>query len=931
VGSSLDRNMRNKAVFPLANEILIALLLVFFPSLGDAATYYKIEVSAGSGGAISPSGSVQVPQGSRATFRINPSANYAIKEVLVNGESIGAKAFYTFKAIRSNQTITANFVPTKVIISATADLNGTISPSGQVTVKYKGSRTFHVTPRTGHEIADVQVNGVSVGSVSRYRFQHITSNQTISASFAPRQVTVSATAGSNGTISPSGQVAVKYNGSQTFHITPDTGHVIADVQVDGVSLGRVSSYTFQHVTSKQTISASFAPEHVAVRTTAALNAPSYQTAPLAALALLLSDEIEIIATAGSNGTISPSGRVLVPYGGSQTFTIAPSPGYQIGDVLVDGASVGSVTGYEFSSVSKPATIIAAFVPSQITISATADSYGTISPSGQVLVPYGGSQTFTITPSPGYQIGDVQVDGVSVGKVPSYSFTEVSRDQSISCTFASDSTPAGVTLAWDPVTEPTSAKYRIHLGLASLSYDQHFEAGNATTYTLTGLEVGRTYYAAATTYVTSGGESGFSNEVSFTVTTQAASASSSQAFAVTSSGGATASARRRSEASATSSRVEAGKRPVEKKPGKPGVKDSKREDRERTSPTKPLIVAGLGFFPESGGIIELFDLQELGELPIYVDWPEYFTANGETRLATGDLDGDGRDEIVIGFASVPGNPDVPGGLFHVLAHDYSLIAWGRVQWAEYNRANGETRPAVGDMDGDGKTEIIIGLGPGGQGKCEVFSLQGGKLVHKGWLSLDWQDYDVASGETRPALGDLNGDGRAEVVVGLGQVPDNPGMAGGMFRLFGNDKKALGWGRSDWSDYNRLNGETWPAVGDINGDGKSEIILGLGNRGAGRVEIMGYDPASGKFAHKAWKRLPWSDYNEAFGETRPVARSIDDDPADEILIGLGRGGRGTMLLFDDAENKYTPLASFQLQWSEYNLANGETWPAIFMRQP
>jgi hypothetical protein len=483
--------------------------------------------------------------------------------------------------------------------------------------------------------------------------------------------------------------------------------------------------------------------------------------------------------------------------------------------------------------------------------------------------------------------------------------------------------AGVILAWDPVNEPTLAGYRIHLGSASRSYDQRFEAGKGTTYTLKGLEVGKTYYAAATTVVTSGAESGFSNEVSFTVTAQMASASGTgtetvapastgQTATTTSSGTGTARVAPASTAQTSGTTSSSG-------------------TEQGISPTKPLIVAGYGFFTESGGLIELLDLEGIGQLPIYVDWPEYFTANGETRLAVGDLDGDGRDEIVIGFASVPDNPDVSGGRFLVLHHDYSLIGWGRVSWDEYNRTNGETRPAIGDMDGDGKAEIVVGLGPGGQGQCEVFSLQNGQLVHKSWLSLDWQDYNVASGETRPALGDVNGDGRAEVVVGLGQVPDRPGMAGGMFRLFGNDGKPLGWGRTDWSDYNQLNGETWPAVGDTNGDGKSEIILGLGNRGAGRFEIMRYDSAFGTFAHKAWNCLSWSDYNQALGETRPVARSMDDDLAHEILVGLGRGARGMMQLFDDAQTEYTPLASLQLLRPEYNTANGETWPVIFVQQP
>ncbi len=69
--------------------------------------------------------------------------------------------------------------------------------------------------------------------------------------------TITATAGENGTISPSGATGVYENGSATYTITPNTSYVIDDVLVDGVSVGAVDSYTFKNVTKAHTISASF--------------------------------------------------------------------------------------------------------------------------------------------------------------------------------------------------------------------------------------------------------------------------------------------------------------------------------------------------------------------------------------------------------------------------------------------------------------------------------------------------------------------------------------------------------------------------------------------------------------------------------------------------------------------------------------------------
>jgi hypothetical protein len=68
----------------------------------------------------------------------------------------------------------------------------------------------------------------------------------------------------------------------------------------------------------------------------------------------------ITASAGENGTISPSGSVSVTDGGSQAFTITPSNGYRVVSVLVDGSSVGAVTTYTFTNVTANRTISATF-------------------------------------------------------------------------------------------------------------------------------------------------------------------------------------------------------------------------------------------------------------------------------------------------------------------------------------------------------------------------------------------------------------------------------------------------------------------------------------------------------------------------------------------------------------------------------------------
>jgi|GEM_PF-1224812 len=82
----------------------------------------------------------------------------------------------------------------------------------------------------------------------------------------PDTFTITATAGANGSISPSGAVTVNNGASQTFTITAGTGYDIADVLIDGASVGAVSTYTFTNVTANHTISASFAESATGIGT-----------------------------------------------------------------------------------------------------------------------------------------------------------------------------------------------------------------------------------------------------------------------------------------------------------------------------------------------------------------------------------------------------------------------------------------------------------------------------------------------------------------------------------------------------------------------------------------------------------------------------------------------------------------------------------------
>ncbi len=141
------------------------------------------------------------------------------------------------------------------------------------------------------------------------------------------------------------------------------------------------------------------------------------------------------ANAGAGGSITPVGTTTVVSGSSQTYQISPTPGFRIADVLIDGKSSGAMSTYTFTTITANHTISASFSAITYTITASAGSGGAISPSGTLAVNSGSSQTYSVTPSAGYRIAGILVDGVSAGAIASFTFMNVAANHTIAATFA----------------------------------------------------------------------------------------------------------------------------------------------------------------------------------------------------------------------------------------------------------------------------------------------------------------------------------------------------------------------------------------------------------------------------------------------------------------------------------------------------------------
>ncbi|GFO60114.1 hypothetical protein GMST_24390 [Geomonas silvestris] len=387
---------------------------------GGTASAYTVTASAGSGGSITPAGATVVSSGATQAYTVTPATGYYVASVTVDGSQVasniagGAGYSYSFTNVSASHTIAASFAVRSYHIVASAGANGTVSP-GDSWAQYNTAQTISITPASGYQVANVTVDGKSVGAVTSYTFNNLNADHTVAATFGNAGYTITASAGANGSITPAGTATVSSGSTPTYTVTPATGYYVASVTVDGTAVvsnipgGAGYSYTFTGVTAPHTIAASFA-----VR--------SYH----------------VVASAGTGGSVTP-GDSWVAYNTAQTIAITPASGYQVSDVTVDGKSLGAVTSYTFNNLAADHTVAATFAAGY-TIAASAGANGSITPAGTSAVTGGGSKSYTITPSTGYYIKSVVVDGATVassvaGGAPySYTFSNLSGNHTISASF-----------------------------------------------------------------------------------------------------------------------------------------------------------------------------------------------------------------------------------------------------------------------------------------------------------------------------------------------------------------------------------------------------------------------------------------------------------------------------------------------------------------
>ena len=272
---------------------------------------------------ILPAGSAYLPTIS-ATAN-DPNATINITQVL----ELPATAFITVTAENgvTTSTYSIHFIP-EYSIAATSNPSDGGNITGSGNYLHGTHINLTATANEGYEFIDWTANGVQVSKSASYSFT-ANANRALVANFKLKTYILTTIVFGQGTVDKTPDNAT-YSYGDVVQLTayPEQGWNFTGWSGD-IS-GSVNPAIIIMEKSK-TVGATFA-----------------------------ASKYTITATAGDGGSIRPSGIVLVNHGEDKTFTITPNEGYIIGDLIVDGQSVGPDNSYTFNDVSEEHTIHAIF-------------------------------------------------------------------------------------------------------------------------------------------------------------------------------------------------------------------------------------------------------------------------------------------------------------------------------------------------------------------------------------------------------------------------------------------------------------------------------------------------------------------------------------------------------------------------------------------
>jgi hypothetical protein len=291
---------------------------------------------------------------------------------------------------------------------------------------------------------------------------------------------------------------------------------------------------------------------------------------------------------------------------------------------------------------------------------------------------------------------------------------------------------------------------------------------------------------------------------------------------------------------------------------------------------PTAHAGNDHIPE----VKIYSSGDLALANSFLAFTEKF--RGGVDVAAGDVDGDGKDEV-IAAAGFGGGP-------HVLAFNMDGSQSSFNHSVFHHAYRGGVSVASGDVDGDGRDEIVVSQASG-EGWVKVYKANG--VIISSFLPYG----ENHKAGVNVAVGDINGNGRDEIITGSG--------IGSRSHVRSFDQHGNFTGISIFPFPEGFTGGTDVAAGDVTGDGRAEIVIGAATRGTGQVltyKADGSNSVLGNF-------VAYPSFHK--GGVRVAVGDIDRDGKAEIVTGVGSVGGPQIRAFEYwGEQKFINFFSYPL---------------------